>query len=164
MKRRVLVTLCAVGALSALIFGVVSYWKGVPAAALWISDTDDNAPIRLAMIDGTLHLVFCSTLQGARVVEARFSFAGFYCKETSVGRTHARGIGAPFWGVAVLLSAYPAWVLQRGPLRRRRRRRRGLCVACGYNLTGNVSGICPECSASAPLELQSQGGVRCVDH
>ena len=26
-----------------------------------------------------------------------------------------------------------------------RRRRRGKCVACGYELTGNTSGICPEC-------------------
>jgi hypothetical protein len=25
------------------------------------------------------------------------------------------------------------------------RRLSGLCVRCGYNLTGNVSGICPEC-------------------
>lgn len=29
--------------------------------------------------------------------------------------------------------------------RQRYRRKRGLCVKCGYNLTGNVSGICPEC-------------------
>jgi len=34
-------------------------------------------------------------------------------------------------------------------LRRRWRRRfrltHGLCLTCGYNLTGNVSGRCPEC-------------------
>jgi uncharacterized paraquat-inducible protein A len=29
--------------------------------------------------------------------------------------------------------------------RRRQRRGKGLCLACGYNLTGNTSGICPEC-------------------
>jgi hypothetical protein len=29
--------------------------------------------------------------------------------------------------------------------RRRNRAGRGLCLACGYNLTGNISGICPEC-------------------
>ena len=28
---------------------------------------------------------------------------------------------------------------------RRDRRKRGLCVRCGYNLTGNTSGTCPEC-------------------
>ncbi len=25
------------------------------------------------------------------------------------------------------------------------RRRRGLCIKCGYNLTGNTTGTCPEC-------------------
>ena len=29
--------------------------------------------------------------------------------------------------------------------RRVRRRRQGLCTRCGYDLTGNVSGRCPEC-------------------
>ncbi len=30
----------------------------------------------------------------------------------------------------------------------RSRRRRGLCLKCGYDLTGNVSGVCPECGTS----------------
>ncbi|MDB5172513.1 MAG: hypothetical protein JWN51_1286 [Phycisphaerales bacterium] len=30
---------------------------------------------------------------------------------------------------------------------RRARRKRGLCIPCGYDLAGNVSGICPECGA-----------------
>ena len=25
------------------------------------------------------------------------------------------------------------------------RKAKGLCVGCGYDLTGNVSGVCPEC-------------------
>jgi hypothetical protein len=32
-----------------------------------------------------------------------------------------------------------------GPLRRRTRKWRGCCVLCGYDLTGNESGTCPEC-------------------
>ena len=31
--------------------------------------------------------------------------------------------------------------------RRHRRSRRGLCLNCGYSLTGNVSDACPECGA-----------------
>ncbi len=27
---------------------------------------------------------------------------------------------------------------------------KGCCSACGYNLTGNASGICPECGAKVP--------------
>jgi hypothetical protein len=47
----------------------------------------------------------------------------------------------------LLVVIYPAVALARGPIRRWHRRRRGSCVACGYNLTGNVSGVCPECGA-----------------
>ena len=51
----------------------------------------------------------------------------------------------PLWILAVVPLAYPSLVFIRGPLRRWRRRRRGLCVNCAYNPTGNVSGVCPEC-------------------
>ncbi len=44
-----------------------------------------------------------------------------------------------------------AAILYGGPaVRRRMRHRRGLCAKCGYNLTGNVSGVCPECGT--PIE------------
>lgn len=54
-------------------------------------------------------------------------------------------IDFPLWVLFVLLAVYPAVVFHRGPLRRRRRRSQMQCVACGYDLTANVSGICPEC-------------------
>lgn len=44
----------------------------------------------------------------------------------------------------------------------RRRARRGLCRSCGYNLTGNVSGICPECGTAvkaAQRETPPGGGT-----
>ena len=36
------------------------------------------------------------------------------------------------------------WVARREALQSQ-----GRCVACGYNLTGNVSGVCPECGRVA---------------
>ena len=47
----------------------------------------------------------------------------------------------------VLLSFACALPLLPGEIKsyRARRRLRGECVHCGYNLTGNISGICPEC-------------------
>lgn len=51
-------------------------------------------------------------------------------------------------GLALLLGAYPIIAFCRGPARRWRRLRKGLCVTCGYDLTGNESGICPECGRS----------------
>jgi hypothetical protein len=40
------------------------------------------------------------------------------------------------------------WFLRQ--VMRHRRKVSGLCHACGYNLTGNRSGVCPECGAAAP--------------
>jgi hypothetical protein len=31
---------------------------------------------------------------------------------------------------------------------RRYRRKHGLCLHCGYDLTGNISGVCPECGTA----------------
>lgn len=58
---------------------------------------------------------------------------------------------APFWVPAVILAFVPTLVLVGGIPRRRRARRRklGLCLRCGYNLTGNTSGVCPECGTGA---------------
>ena len=41
---------------------------------------------------------------------------------------------------------------RRGERRRvqRFREEQGLCLDCGYNLTGNVSAICPECGQPIP--------------
>lgn len=50
-----------------------------------------------------------------------------------------------FWGplmfaaIAILLLLQPA----------RSRPRRGHCAKCGYNLTGNEIGVCPECGTPA---------------
>jgi hypothetical protein len=62
-----------------------------------------------------------------------------------------RRIFLPLW-VPFALVAIPTAILW---WRDRRRIPPGHCRNCGYNLTGNVSGICPECGAeidrSAPL-------------
>ena len=59
------------------------------------------------------------------------------------------GIGTwhiiPFW-LLLLLDAIPtAWLWHRD----RRRIRPGHCPGCGYDLTGNTSGVCPECGDKA---------------
>ena len=55
-------------------------------------------------------------------------------------------MGIPYWLLVIFFSAYPIVAFIRRPARLRRlRRERGLCQDCGYNLTGNVSGVCPEC-------------------
>jgi len=60
----------------------------------------------------------------------------------------------PFWTL-LGVSAAPGVVLL---WRHRRRRLPGFCRKCGYNLTGNVSGICPECGTPIPLWGAAQPG------
>ncbi len=50
--------------------------------------------------------------------------------------------------LAVLLALYPAVAFIRGPFRHWQRKRKSLCTKCGYDLTGNESGICSECGSA----------------
>ncbi|HNO78692.1 MAG TPA: hypothetical protein PKN33_11585 [Phycisphaerae bacterium] len=52
------------------------------------------------------------------------------------------------WLPFILFAAYPLTVLVTGIYRRRIRRKRNQCLKCAYDLTGNTSGICPECGDS----------------
>ena len=49
------------------------------------------------------------------------------------------------WPLVALFGAYPVTAVTIEHARDIRRRRRGLCLRCGYDLTGNVSGACSEC-------------------
>ena len=95
-------------------------------------------------------------LAGPRPPVVRWSFIGFsilIVPDISFwpgrGWTYQsfRRFGVPYWSIALLVSL-PAFGLAPGEIRERRRRRRmqaRLCVKCGYDLTGNESGVCPEC-------------------
>ena len=73
--------------------------------------------------------------------------------------------GIDLWAVGWLFAAYP---LHRGELRLRAWLERGeevrhqikerFCRSCGYDLTGNESGICPECGK--PITESGDGGQR----
>jgi len=63
----------------------------------------------------------------------------------------------PLWPAALLLALFPIrWVSIAG--RQRRRRKSNQCLACGYNRTGNTTGICPECGtdiANPPVAVHA---------
>lgn len=54
-------------------------------------------------------------------------------------------VAFPLWASVSILGAYPTTAFIRGRFRLWHRRRKGLCIKCGYDLTGNVTGVCSEC-------------------
>jgi hypothetical protein len=59
----------------------------------------------------------------------------------------------PLW-MPFLIVAVPTGVLW---WRDRRRIPPGHCENCGYNLTGNVSGVCPECGEKTNAQVATKG-------
>ena len=68
----------------------------------------------------------------------------------------------PLWVPFILFSVCPTMAFVRGPYRRYRRRKKRLCLKCGYDLTGNVSGVCPECGEPRSNRV-SEAERRCID-
>lgn len=81
---------------------------------------------------------------GLRVWTHTWSWITYWVPRARLARDYHRWIDIPLW---IPVVSFFAWlsVLWRASSRRKYRRRRGLCIKCGYELTGNVSGVCPEC-------------------
>ena len=62
----------------------------------------------------------------------------------------AHDLVVPQWVVPAVFGSLPAVRVARWR-RLRRRPDANTCRHCGYDLTGNVSGMCPECGAVAPV-------------
>ena len=71
-------------------------------------------------------------------------------------------VTAPLWLPVLALLSYPLLAIV-SYMRRRRRPRAGACRSCGYDLTGNVSGVCPECGSAVNEERRTRpahpGGI-----
>ena len=55
----------------------------------------------------------------------------------------------PYWLLTVATALGPALRFDAARKKRELQRRQGRCPVCGYDLSGNVSGVCPECGSAA---------------
>ena len=76
-----------------------------------------------------------------------WSLASFSASSYTSPNITARAWAIPLWAPMLALVAVPSarFLMHRI---RGRLARAGQCPSCGYNLTGNVSGVCPECGSS----------------
>ena len=80
------------------------------------------------------------TVRRAWYLRGRFPVGAFTNKQT-----RELLIWCPFWLLAVGFAVYPVAMVGRYLFVSEHRRRHRLCLVCGYDLTGNESGVCPEC-------------------
>ena len=161
MMAKILVrTLTLVGAL-VLVLGAVGYWQRLKIE--WWSRTNSRLyGVNAGFAEGTVWLCWYRSSEippGSRDVEKEmlglyylwsYSYMGltYQCSDGSrrtVNDARATSLQAPFWLLGTMLLLYPASSLTVRTFRHLHRRKTGRCLGCGYDLTGNVSGRCPEC-------------------
>ncbi len=167
----ILLTLGAVGmgTLSVLSFREAIILRGSPASYRFTGDIGWGVPAPIWSVEnGTLQLEFVRCLGQAydprahrfervNLLVARLVLVDNMFLSMPDGWVRIDRLFLPLWTPLLIFATYPTLAFIRGPVRRWRRRRRGLCVKCAYNLTGNVSGVCPECGVRLATRRVSKG-------
>ena len=79
-----------------------------------------------------------------------WAVAGFKCFHYRRWWGDSTTVRVPHWSMLLTTAIVPGvWLVTR----RRARRRAGCCLTCGYNLTGNTSGVCPECGTPTSADI-----------
>lgn len=121
-------------------------WNTRPAGAMghvWTNPQDETyipspgCRVLVGASDGCLRLVIVQVVWGRSLDRANYMTHGMKARAT-----------IPLSAIVIVsvlgILVEPCIWLRRWR-RRIERRRLGLCMECGYDLTGNVSGVCPEC-------------------
>ena len=88
---------------------------------------------------------------------SRISSPVFYASSTRSSFWNQYILVVPHWFLTLIFAIGPAvWLFK---WNKRRKLRSNACPACGYDLTGNESGVCPECGASTMVTTTPGGGA-----
>lgn len=147
------IVLTTLAATAILLTGVISYSTGASMQILSGTHAGGRSALRLEQA----HLVYLRTTMGrprALPVFRRRAFLGIKLSRDDLPPgLRITVLHAPLWIPFLLASAYPTYAIIRVPFRQHYRRRHNCCIRCGYNLRGNVSGICPECGCPRNISL-----------
>ncbi len=147
--RTVLITSLFFAGLALTAAGLASLWldvgyRGLTSPGHWLVAEIDYGDVRL----GHARKTDASPTRSGQ----RFRHPWFGTLSCFFGTTpnHWRYVllTVPLWTVVASSFAMPAVAFVRGPLRRRRRASRNQCLYCGYDLTANATGVCPECGTT----------------
>ena len=174
MGRYGLVIVLTVGAAESLVLGSISYHSRMidvfPEKHPRLRTGAPTVVLTFDSGDLECHCTFCaeSDIAKSKFLIRPKRWCGFRLRYNCTPDTGSRfwrcpagqasfsaHLALPFWFLFALLSPYPAFAFVRW-LRRYRRGKRGRCLECGYSLTGNVSGICPECGSAVTLPANVQ--------
>lgn len=128
----------------------LSYWAGsIPSyhnmrTREWLND-----PRQVEFIRGRMVRIAWPTRNPAAKSHLRDTIVSSWATEESID-VYILGSSFPHWLLLLVLSVPALFGTRsyRRAWRAYRRRRRGLCEACGYNLTGLTSSTCPECGCA----------------
>ena len=150
MRHRLIIGTLFVGGTGLSGAGLATMWLTTVG---WQGLVTDGHWARAIIDDGNLHFGYARQTGGnafntGKVIPlgrlGRLSFGS--------GRTRQgwRFVVAtlPVWMAVTVFFVLPGAAYYYGPMRRRRRAARNECLSCGYDLTANQSGICPECGTA----------------
>ncbi|UCC30567.1 MAG: hypothetical protein JSU86_20505 [Phycisphaerales bacterium] len=151
MIRKAIIVVLVMALAAAGAGWIISHWYG-RVATVFEWEPVDNQVVTVYFDRGSFLIRHICDVDTTKIRSRGPVFGKLELRTGLADRRHDRGsyarfvrIGSPFWIPFLVFGIYPAIAFIRGPLRRWHRRRKGLCVRCAYNLTGNMSGVCPEC-------------------
>ena len=83
---------------------------------------------------------------------------GFAAQNELTGKWLVSGAytGTDYIQLFTILAILPFLHFLTWAIKREAARRKGTCLTCGYNLTGNTSGVCPECGTPTVQALSTK--------
>ena len=162
MMKRISIYICTLPAIAILLIYILSWWKAIPCLGNKNSKLSETYILFTNGQFEYMHVVNIelptNLWKDIREINKELNYLIFrwYRKSPTLIkynntnppiyiRVITSTLIVPLYVPLILSCIYPTIAFIRGPYLRHRRCKKCLCLNCAYNLTGNISGVCPEC-------------------